>query len=107
MMTVGNYTTKDGPSLLKQIIISTFVDTRATVAQIRESLVDMAQQLEAQKETLPNLMNGWKIKYPYCSHEVKKHMIYSLTFGKHIKKCQTQSLWSAFMDHEMIHYWLK
>ena len=44
MTMVGNYTTEDGPGLLKQIIASTLVDTRATAAQIRESLVDMAQQ---------------------------------------------------------------
>ena len=42
-MMVGNYTTEDGPCLLKQIIVSTFVDIRAMTAQIRESLVDMAQ----------------------------------------------------------------
>ena len=29
-VTVGSYTTEDGPCLLKQIIVSTFVDTRAT-----------------------------------------------------------------------------
>ena len=48
-VTVGNYTTEDGPCLLKQIIVSTFIDTRAMAAQIHESLVDMAQQLETQK----------------------------------------------------------
>ena len=55
---MGKYTTEDGPCLLKQIIVSTFVDTRATVSQICESLVDMAQQLEAQKETSQNSTNG-------------------------------------------------
>ena len=58
MMMVENYTTKDDPCLLKQIIISTFVDTRATVAQIRESLVDMAQQLEEQKGNITKF-NEW------------------------------------------------
>ena len=48
-VTVGVYTTEDGPCLLKQIIVSTFADTRATASQIRDSLVDMIQQLEAQK----------------------------------------------------------
>ena len=48
-VTVGTYTTDNRPCLLKQIIISTFVDTRATASQIRELLVDMAQQLETQK----------------------------------------------------------
>ena len=46
MIVVGNYTTEDGSCLLKQIIVSTFADTRATVAKIRESLVD--KQMEAQ-----------------------------------------------------------
>ena len=45
-VTMGNYTTEDGPCLLKQIIVSTFIDTRAMAAQIHELLVDMAQQLE-------------------------------------------------------------
>ena len=102
MMTVWNYTTEDGPCILKQIIVSTFVDTRATAAQIRESLVDKAQQWKNKKETLQNLMNGWNIKYPYCNHEVKRHMIYLLTFGKHIKKCQILSLWNTFMNYTMI-----
>ena len=44
-VTMGTYTTEDRPCLLKQIIVSTFVDTRATASQIRESLVDMTQQL--------------------------------------------------------------
>ena len=48
-VTVGTYTTEDGPCLLKQIIVSTFVDTRATALQIWESLVDMTQQLESHK----------------------------------------------------------
>ena len=34
-VTMGTYTTEDGPCLLKQIIVSTFVDTRATASQIR------------------------------------------------------------------------
>ena len=58
MMMVGNYTTEDGPCLLKQIIVSTFVDMRATAAQIRESLVDMAQQLEEQKINIAKF-NKW------------------------------------------------
>ena len=48
-VTVGTYTTEDGPCLLKQIIVSTFVDTRVTAFQIRESLVDITQQLETHK----------------------------------------------------------
>ena len=42
MTMVGNYMTEDSPCLLKQIIVNTFVDTRATAAQMRQSLVDMA-----------------------------------------------------------------
>ena len=49
---------EDGPCLLKQIIISTFVDTRATVAQIWESLVDMTQQLKEQKGNITKF-NEW------------------------------------------------
>ena len=49
---------EDGPCLLKQIIIRTYVDTRATVAQIQESLVDMAQQLEEQKGNITKF-NEW------------------------------------------------
>ena len=57
-VTMGTYTTEDRPCLLKQIIVSTFVDTRAMVSQICESLVDMAQQLETQKENITKF-NKW------------------------------------------------
>ena len=57
-MMVGNYTTEDDPCLLKQIVVSTLVDTRAMVAQIREALVDMAQQLEQQKGNITKF-NEW------------------------------------------------
>ena len=57
-VTVGNYTTEDGPCLLKQIIVSTFVDTRAMASQIQESLVDMAQQMETQKGNITKF-NKW------------------------------------------------
>ena len=57
-VTVGTYTTEDRPCLLKQIIISTFVDTRATASQICELLVDMAQQLETQKGNITKF-NEW------------------------------------------------
>ena len=57
-VTVGTYTTEDGPCLLKQIIVSTFVDTRAIASQIRESLVDMAQQLETEKRNITKF-NEW------------------------------------------------
>ena len=57
-VTVGTYTTEDGPCLLKQIIVSTSIDTRATVSQIHESLVDMAQQLETPKGSITKF-NKW------------------------------------------------
>ena len=57
-VTVGTYTTEDGPCLLKQIIVSTFVDTRATASQIQESLVDMTQHLEAHKGNITKF-NKW------------------------------------------------
>ena len=57
-VTVGTYTTEDGPCLPKQIIVSTFVDTRATASQIRESLVDMTQQLETHKGNITKF-NKW------------------------------------------------
>ena len=57
-VTVGTYTTEDGPCLLKQIIVSTFVDTRATASQIQESLVDMTQQFETHKGNITKL-NEW------------------------------------------------
>ena len=48
-VTMGTYTSEDRPCLLKQIFVSTFVNTRATESQIQESLVDMTQQLETHK----------------------------------------------------------
>ena len=55
---MGTYTTEDGPCLLKQSIVSTFIDTRAMASQICESLVDMAQQLETQKGNITKF-NEW------------------------------------------------
>ena len=57
-VTVGTYTAEDGPCLLKQIIVSTFVDTRATASQICESFEDMTQQLETQKGNITKF-NEW------------------------------------------------
>ena len=57
-VTMGTYTTEDGPCVLQQIIVSTFVDTRATASQIRESLIDMLQQLEAHKGNITKF-NEW------------------------------------------------
>ena len=57
-VTVGTYTTEDGPCLLKQIIVSTFVDTRANASEIQESLMDMTQQLENHKENITKF-NEW------------------------------------------------
>ena len=36
---------KDGPMLLKRIIMLTYIDNRATTAHIRETLIDMTYQL--------------------------------------------------------------
>ena len=36
---------KDGPTLLKRIIMLTYIDNRATTAHIRETLIDMTYQL--------------------------------------------------------------
>ena len=57
-VTMGAYTTEDRPCLLKQIIVSTFIDTRVMASQIHESLVDMAQQLETQKGNITKF-NEW------------------------------------------------
>ena len=57
-VTMGTFTTEDGPCLLKKIIVNTFVDTRATASQIRESLIDMTQQLETHKGNITKL-NKW------------------------------------------------
>ena len=57
-VTVGTYITEDRPCLLKQIIVSTFVDTRAMASKICESLVDMAAQLETQKGNITKF-NKW------------------------------------------------
>ena len=57
-VTVSTFTTEDRPCLLKQIIVSTLVDTRATASQIRESLVDMTQQLETHKGNITKF-NEW------------------------------------------------
>ena len=36
---------KDGPMLMKQIIMLTYIDNRATTAHIRETLIDMTHKL--------------------------------------------------------------
>ena len=36
---------KDGPTLLKRLIMLTYIDNRATTAHIRETLIDMTYQL--------------------------------------------------------------
>ena len=35
---------KDGPTLLKRVIMLTYIDNRETTAHIRETLIDMAYQ---------------------------------------------------------------
>ena len=41
----GQPAMKDGPTLLKRLIMLTYIDNRATTAHIRETLIDMASQL--------------------------------------------------------------
>ena len=41
----GQPAMKDGPTLLKRLIMLTYIDNRATTAHIRETLIDMANQL--------------------------------------------------------------
>ena len=41
----GQPTMKDGPMLLKRIIMLTYIDNRATTAHIRETLIEMTYQL--------------------------------------------------------------
>ena len=41
----GQPAMKDGPTLLKRIIMLTYIDNRATTAHIRETLIDMTYQL--------------------------------------------------------------
>ncbi|KAL7573662.1 hypothetical protein ACA910_008349 [Epithemia clementina (nom. ined.)] len=45
-VTANAVTVPDGPSLLKQIVSLTYIDTRATASHIRSTLVDMALQLD-------------------------------------------------------------
>ena len=73
-VTMGTYTTKDGPWLLKQIIVSNFVYTRATASQIRESLVDMTQQLETHKGNITKFNEWVKEQVPiWQSRGVEAH----------------------------------
>ena len=55
---MGTYTTEGSSWLWKQIIISTFMGTRVMAAQIRESLVDMSNELEKQKGNITTF-NEW------------------------------------------------
>ena len=41
----GQLTMKDGSTLLKRLIMLTYIDNRATMAHIRETLIDMTNQL--------------------------------------------------------------
>ena len=57
-VTVGTYTTEDRPCLLKHIIVSTFVDTRAMASQIRDSLWIWLNNCKPKKGTSQNSMSG-------------------------------------------------
>ena len=49
---------KDGPTLLKRLIILTYVDNRATTAHIAETLINMAHQLNNLQGDI-NSFNKW------------------------------------------------
>ena len=54
----GQPAMKDGPTLLKQLIILTYIDNRATTAHIRETLINMTYQLtQLQGDT--TAFNDW------------------------------------------------
>ena len=48
----------NGPAFLKQIITQTYIDTRATVSHIRETLIDMHKMLKIKKEDITQF-NLW------------------------------------------------
>ena len=75
-ITMGTYTTEDGPCLLKQIINGTFVGTRATAAHIRESLVDMSSELEKQKGNITSFGEWVKDQVIILHSRGEKPMIY-------------------------------
>ena len=54
----GQPAMKDGPTLLKRIIMLTYIDNRATTAHIRETLIDMTYQLINLQGDI-TLFNNW------------------------------------------------
>ena len=94
-VTMGTYTTEDRPCLLKQIIVSTFTDTRARASQIHESLVDMAQQLGTQKGNITKF-NEW----------VEEQVTILQSRGEEAHDCLTY-LWKTYqkaLDAKFIEY---
>ena len=57
-VTMGTYTTEDRPCLLKQIIVSTFIDTRVMASQIVSLLWIWLNNLKPKKGTSQNSMSG-------------------------------------------------
>ncbi|KAL7566243.1 hypothetical protein ACA910_011306 [Epithemia clementina (nom. ined.)] len=57
-VTANAVTVPDGPSLLKQIVSLTYIDTRATASHIRSTLVDMTLQLDHYGGDI-NKFNHW------------------------------------------------
>ena len=94
-VTMETYTTEDRPCLLKQIIVSTFGDTRARASQIHESLVDMAQQLGTQKGNITKF-NEW----------VEEQVTILQSRGEEAHDCLTY-LWKTYqkaLDAKFIEY---
>ena len=60
--TAGGEPILNGPAFLKQIITQTYIDTRATVSHIRETLIDMHKMLKIKKEDITQF-NLW-VKNP-------------------------------------------
>ena len=98
---MGTYTTEDRPCLLKQINVSTFFDTRVMASQTRESLVDMAQQLETQKGNITKF-NEW-VEEEVAILQSRGEEAHSLLtyLWKTYQKVPEQNSWSTFRIYSM------
>ena len=54
----GRPAMKDGPTLLKRVIMLTYIDNRATTTHIQETLIDMAYQLTTLQGNI-TAFNNW------------------------------------------------
>ena len=101
-VTMGTYTTEDGPCLLKQIIVSTFVDTRTTASQIRELLIDMSQQLEANKGNITKF-NEWVKEQVAILHSRGEEAHELLTYlWKTYQNAPDANSWNIFRIYAVI-----